>query len=183
MSKILPIVLFLIVAIPSQALDLSGQWQSDSGEIIKIYPIDKGYFAYKTVSYIYGNGQPTGEEIHFHWLFKKRAKSNEFLGKLSTVDTHWQCEINNGDVQVNILDEDHVLLLYPQITFQRIERYAAREEVIETPIFCNYYSAWESFDYICSWQYQTVNVPKTKLSTECKITSKKIVPIELKRIN
>lgn len=182
MFKFLIIFLFLFVANPSQALDLSGQWQSDSGESIRIYPVENGYLAYNKINYVYGNGQATGEEIHFYWVFKKLAKDNKISGKLSSVDTHWQCEINNGDVKVQVFDNDHILLLYPQINFQRVQSYAAIDEIREVPILCNYYSPWESFEYICAWQREKVSVPNYHLRTECKVTKKKYIPIELKRI-
>lgn len=166
----------------AQAFELSGKWVSPSGQVINIYPTNDEYIAYNIVEYTDQNHRLTGDVIHYYWLFNKSDKQHEFTGTLNTVDTYWQCELENGEFKVQVLNQDKILVLYPSITFAREDRYRSKWQKKRVPIYCNYNSRWESFDYICGWHWERVKVQESYLGSTCNIKSRNTTPIELDRL-
>ncbi len=182
MGKAFVAVCLSLFSISVFAFDFTGEWHSSLGGKIKIYKTNSQYISHNKKTYVDSLGDTARGETHYHGGCDVDANATQFTGSLSTVDTYWNCQFENGAVHVDVISDRKVLVSYPQITFKKITRKRTSRQRKRFPIKCQYQNEGETVEYICGWEWDWETVVEANLGTECKVTNTNYVPVELYKI-
>lgn len=178
--------LFIIfLSIPSLvfAFTLDGEWRS-SDKTISWFKHNDSYISSTKSYYADQNGSKLPGAVEFSYeLIKSTLPSGgiQFLGPVRSFDSHYNCSFENGEAQITVIDDDHIRVATPILTFKIVTHTAQKEVRRRRPIYCHYRDRWQSQEYICAWEWKREYEPQSTYK-ECQITGKRFSIKNLKRV-